>query len=97
MTSSRKPAASARSAASRYTVRSASAWTVHRSNAARQAASVARPTATLAACRAAFDRWTVHADADLTVYLDAALRALAAGFRDDVITGEPRGTPNLHM
>jgi hypothetical protein len=47
--------------------------------------------ATLAACRAAFDRWTVHADADLTVYLDAALRALAAGFRDDVITAEPRG------
>jgi mycofactocin system transcriptional regulator len=47
--------------------------------------------ATLAACRAAFDRWVTHADADLTVYLDAALRALAAGFRDDVITAEPRG------
>jgi hypothetical protein len=47
--------------------------------------------ATLATCRAAFDRWTVHADADLTVYLDAALRALTAGFRDDVITAEPRG------
>jgi len=47
--------------------------------------------ATLAACRAAYDRWTTHADADLTVYLDAALRALAAGFRDDVITAEPRG------
>jgi len=47
--------------------------------------------ATLAACRAAFDRWVVHADADLTVYLDAALRALAAGFADDVLTGEPRG------
>ncbi|HEY2128646.1 MAG TPA: mycofactocin system transcriptional regulator [Streptosporangiaceae bacterium] len=47
--------------------------------------------ATLATCRAAFDRWTVHADADLTVYLDAALRALAAGFRDAVITAEPRG------
>ena len=47
--------------------------------------------ATLAACRAAFDRWTVHADADLTVYLDAALRALAAGFRDDMLTAEPRG------
>jgi mycofactocin system transcriptional regulator len=50
--------------------------------------------ATLAACRAAFDRWVTHADADLTVYLDAALRALAAGFRDDVITAEPRaGAP----
>ena len=48
--------------------------------------------ATLAACRAAYDRWVVHADADLTVYLDAALRALAAGFRDDVITTEPRGS-----
>jgi glutamyl/glutaminyl-tRNA synthetase len=33
--------------------------------------------ATLAACRAAYDRWAVHADADLAVYLDAALRALA--------------------
>jgi len=47
--------------------------------------------ATLAACRAAYDRWVVHADADLTVYLDAALRALAAGFADDALTGEPRG------
>jgi mycofactocin system transcriptional regulator len=47
--------------------------------------------ATLAACRAAFDRWTVRADADLTVYLDAALRALSAGFRDDTLTTEPRG------
>ena len=36
--------------------------------------------ATLAACRAAYDRWSVRADADLTVYLDAALVALAAGF-----------------
>jgi TetR/AcrR family transcriptional regulator, regulator of mycofactocin system len=33
----------------------------------------------------------VRADADLTVYLDAALRALAAGFADGVLTGEPRG------
>ena len=49
--------------------------------------------ATLAACRAAYDRWAVHADADLTVYLDAALRALAAGFADDVVTAEPRGKP----
>jgi TetR/AcrR family transcriptional regulator, regulator of mycofactocin system len=45
--------------------------------------------AVLAACRAGFDRWTARADADLTVYLDAALRALAAGFRDDMLTGEP--------
>ena len=49
--------------------------------------------ATLAACRAAYDRWVVHADADLAVYLDAALRALAAGFADDVVTDEPRGEP----
>jgi hypothetical protein len=34
----------------------------------------------LAACRAAYDRWSDRADADLTVYLDAALTALAAGF-----------------
>jgi len=37
--------------------------------------------ATLAVCRAAYDRWVERADADLTVYLDRALRALAAGFR----------------
>jgi TetR/AcrR family transcriptional regulator, regulator of mycofactocin system len=36
--------------------------------------------ATLAVCRSAYDRWTERADADLTVYLDRALRALAAGF-----------------
>jgi TetR/AcrR family transcriptional regulator, regulator of mycofactocin system len=47
--------------------------------------------ATLAACRAGFDRWVTRADADLTVYLDAALRALAAGFADGVLTAEPRG------
>ena len=47
--------------------------------------------ATLAACRAAYDRWVTRADADLTVYLDAALRALAAGFADRVLTAEPRG------
>ena len=35
---------------------------------------------TLAACRAAYDRWSARADADLTVYLDAALTALATGF-----------------
>jgi TetR/AcrR family transcriptional regulator, regulator of mycofactocin system len=38
--------------------------------------------ATLAACRAAYERWAVRANADLTVYLDAALRALASGFRE---------------
>lgn len=36
--------------------------------------------ATLATCRAAYDRWAARADADLTAYLDAALRALSAGF-----------------
>ena len=41
--------------------------------------------ATLAACRAAYERWADQADADLTVYLDAALRALSAGFRDEVL------------
>jgi mycofactocin system transcriptional regulator len=45
--------------------------------------------AVLAACRAGYDRWVARADADLTVYLDAALRALTAGFRDDVLTVEP--------
>jgi TetR/AcrR family transcriptional regulator, regulator of mycofactocin system len=41
--------------------------------------------ATLAACRAAYDRWSARADADLTFYLDAALAALAAGFDPGVI------------
>jgi TetR/AcrR family transcriptional regulator, regulator of mycofactocin system len=36
--------------------------------------------ATLAVCRAAYDRWIERADADLTVYLDQALRGLATGF-----------------
>lgn len=44
--------------------------------------------ATLAACRAAFETWAARADADLTHYLDVSLRALAAGFTDDVLTGE---------
>jgi hypothetical protein len=35
---------------------------------------------TLAACRAAYERWSARADGDLTVYLDAALSALSAGF-----------------
>jgi mycofactocin system transcriptional regulator len=38
--------------------------------------------ATLAACRAAYERWAARADADLSVYLDAALRALAGGFSE---------------
>lgn len=41
--------------------------------------------ATLAVCRAAYDRWSARADSDLTVYLDAALTALAAGFAPDAI------------
>ena len=41
--------------------------------------------ATLAACRAAYDRWSARADADLPFYLDAALAALAAGFDPDTI------------
>ena len=36
--------------------------------------------ATLAVCRSAYERWAERADADLTVYLDQALRALAVGF-----------------
>ncbi len=44
---------------------------------------------TLAACRAAYDRWLARADADLTLYLDAALRALAAGFGEACGAGEP--------
>jgi TetR/AcrR family transcriptional regulator, regulator of mycofactocin system len=36
--------------------------------------------ATLAVCRAAYDRWIDRADADLTVYLAEALGALATGF-----------------
>jgi mycofactocin system transcriptional regulator len=39
----------------------------------------------LAACRAAYDRWSARADADLTLYLDAALTALAAGFAPGLI------------
>jgi mycofactocin system transcriptional regulator len=45
--------------------------------------------ATLAACRAAYDRWLARADANLTVYLDAALTALASGFADSMIIAEP--------
>ena len=35
---------------------------------------------TLAACRAAYERWAARGDTDLRVYLDEALRTLAAGF-----------------
>jgi len=42
--------------------------------------------ATLAACRAAYDRWAVRADSDLTVYLDLSLRALAAGFEPGAVS-----------
>jgi mycofactocin system transcriptional regulator len=48
---------------------------------------------TLAACRAAYERWLVRADADLTVYLDAALRALGAGFTGEYLAGTP--SPDL--
>jgi mycofactocin system transcriptional regulator len=41
--------------------------------------------AVLAACRAAYDRWSARADSDLTVYLDAALTALASGFAQETI------------
>ena len=41
--------------------------------------------ATLAACQAAYDRWSARADAELTYYLDAALAALAAGFEPAVV------------
>jgi mycofactocin system transcriptional regulator len=41
--------------------------------------------AVLAACRAAYDRWSARADTDLSAYLNAALSALAAGFDPDAI------------
>ncbi len=41
--------------------------------------------AVLATCRAAYDRWSAHADADLPGYLDAALTALAAGFAPEAM------------
>jgi mycofactocin system transcriptional regulator len=42
--------------------------------------------ATLAACRAAYDRWSARADEDLTFYLNAAIAALAAGFDPGALT-----------
>jgi len=41
--------------------------------------------ATLAVCRAAYERWSARADASLTVYLDAALAGLSAGFDPAVL------------
>lgn len=41
------------------------------------------------ASRAAYDRWLARANTNLTVYLEAALAALATGFTDEVITTEP--------
>ncbi|MFE3543255.1 mycofactocin system transcriptional regulator [Nocardia sp. NPDC059177] len=48
---------------------------------------------TLAAARAAYDAWIDRGDADLTVYLDRALRALERGFAPDVPAGagQPAG------
>lgn len=56
--------------------------------------------ATLAVCRAAYERWSARADADLTFYLDAALVGLAAGFDPAVVQsaalslGEPVTRPH---
>jgi mycofactocin system transcriptional regulator len=41
----------------------------------------------LAVCRAAYDRWSARADADLTGYLDTALKALATGFAPSSLEG----------
>jgi TetR/AcrR family transcriptional regulator, regulator of mycofactocin system len=41
---------------------------------------VAIGRATLAVCRAAYEQWTLRADANLTTYLDQALGLLATGF-----------------
>jgi hypothetical protein len=44
---------------------------------------------TLAASRAAFDRWVACADNDLTVYLHHALTALGNGFAVDTTREDP--------
>ena len=44
---------------------------------------------TLAACRAGYEQWAQRADGDLTVYLDVALRGLAAGFDDSFLATLP--------
>ena len=41
---------------------------------------VAIGRATLAVCRAAYEQWVSRGDADLTVYLDQALKLMADGF-----------------
>jgi mycofactocin system transcriptional regulator len=46
--------------------------------------------AVLAACRAAYDRWSARGDADLPGYLDAALTALAGGFDPEVLARAPQ-------
>jgi mycofactocin system transcriptional regulator len=51
----------------------------------------------LAACRAGYDRWAARADADLTVYLDAALHALGAGFADQVLIAPARAVNTTLM
>jgi TetR/AcrR family transcriptional regulator, regulator of mycofactocin system len=48
---------------------------------------------TLAACRAAYDRWSACVDGDLTRYLDAALVALAAGFDPERLPASPETVP----
>jgi mycofactocin system transcriptional regulator len=45
--------------------------------------------AVLAACRAAYDRWSARADQDLPGYLDAALTALAGGFDPELLATAP--------
>jgi TetR/AcrR family transcriptional regulator, regulator of mycofactocin system len=52
--------------------------------------------ATLAVCRSAYDSWVDRADGDLTVYLDQALRALAAGFGQPP-PGQPAPSPGRLM
>jgi mycofactocin system transcriptional regulator len=49
--------------------------------------------AVLATCRAAYDRWSARADADLPDYLDTALAALAAGFALEAMA---RRVPDRH-
>jgi mycofactocin system transcriptional regulator len=45
--------------------------------------------ATLATCRAAYDRWAAQDDPDYTRYIDPALRALADGFAEVASKKEP--------
>ena len=51
--------------------------------------------ATLAVCHAAYNRWCARADADLTVYLDAAVGALAAGFASATFGTEKEAVERL--